>query len=145
MPELALFALETIVGGNPKDTKTMHELARLYMENEQPAKAGDVYGRILEINPNDLSAVKGSKDAAAAASMQEGGWDREEATYRDLIKDKDQAVALEQQGRVYRSEDINRLTFWEISLKNTPRIRKMWTPPAASLNSTKKRTILKTR
>ena len=49
MPELALFALETIVAGNPKDIKTMHELAKLYMENDQPAKAGTVYGKILEI------------------------------------------------------------------------------------------------
>jgi tetratricopeptide (TPR) repeat protein len=119
MPEVALFALETIVGGHPKDTRTMHELAKLYMENEQPAKAGDVYGKILEINPNDLSAVKGGKDAAAAASMQRGGWDREEATYRDLIKDKDQAVALEQQGRVYRSEDVIDRLLGDLSEKYT--------------------------
>ena len=119
MPEVALFALETIVGGNPKDTRTMHELAKLYMENEQPAKAGDVFGKILEINPNDLSAVKGGKDAAAAASMQKGGWDREEATYRDLIKDKDQAVALEQQGRVYRSEDTIDHLLGDLSEKYT--------------------------
>ena len=119
MPEVALFALETIVGGNPKDTRTMHELAKLYMENEQPAKAGDVFGKILEINPNDLSAVKGGKDAAAAASMQKGGWDREEATYRDLIKDKDQAVALEQQGRVYRSEDVIDHLLGDLSEKYT--------------------------
>jgi tetratricopeptide (TPR) repeat protein len=119
MPEVALFALETIIGGHPRDTKTMHELAKLYMENERPAKAGDVYGRILEINPNDLSAVKGGKDAAAAASMQEGGWDREEATYRDLIKDKDQAVALEQQGRVYRSEDTIDHLLGDLSEKYT--------------------------
>ena len=119
MPEVALFALETIVGGHPKDTKAMHELAKLYMENERPAKAGDVYGRILEINPNDLSAVKGGKDAAAAASMQEGGWNREEATYRDLIKDKDQAVALEQQGRVYRSEDTIDHLLGDLSEKYT--------------------------
>ena len=49
MPETAIFALETIVAGNPKDTKTMHELAKLYMENERPSKAGDVYGRIWKL------------------------------------------------------------------------------------------------
>ena len=106
MPELALFALETIVEGNPKDTKTMHELAKLYMANELPAKAVDVYGKILAIAPNDLTAVKGGKDAAAGASMQKGGWEKEETTYRDLIANKEQAVALEQQGRVYRSDDM---------------------------------------
>ncbi len=117
MPELAIFALETIVTGNPKDTKTMHELAKLYMENEQPSKAGDAYGRILEINPNDLAAVKGGKDAAAAASMQRGGWEREGATYRDLIKDKEQAIALEQQARVYRGEEMIDFLLAELSEK----------------------------
>jgi tetratricopeptide (TPR) repeat protein len=106
LPDVAIFALETVVEGNPKDTKTLHELAKLYMENELPSKAVDVYGRILDVAPNDLSAVKGGKDAAAAASMQRGGWEREETTYRDLIRDKDQAVSLEQQSRVHRSEDM---------------------------------------
>ena len=119
MPELAVFALETIVAGHPKDARTMHELARLYMENELPSKAGDIYGKILEINPNDLAAVKGGKDAAAAASMQRGGWEREEATYRDLIKDKDQAVALEQQARVYRGEEMIDFLLGELSEKYT--------------------------
>ncbi|MCX7869177.1 MAG: tetratricopeptide repeat protein, partial [Terrimicrobiaceae bacterium] len=31
LPDVAEFALETIIEGNPKDTKTMHELAKLYM------------------------------------------------------------------------------------------------------------------
>jgi tetratricopeptide (TPR) repeat protein len=119
MPELAIFALETIVVGNPKDTKTMHELAKLYMENAQPSKAGDVYGRILEINPNDLAAIKGGKDAAAAASMQRGGWEREETTYRDLIKDKEQAIALEQQGRVYRGDEMIDFLLGQLSEKYT--------------------------
>lgn len=106
MPELAQFALETVVEGNPKDTKTMHELAKLYMENGLPMKAVDIYGKILIIAPNDLSAVKGGKDAAAAASMQKGGWEKEDATYRDIMKDKEEAIALEQQSRVVRSEDM---------------------------------------
>jgi tetratricopeptide (TPR) repeat protein len=38
--------------------------------------------------------------------MQAGGWEREDATYRDLIKDKEQAVSLEQQSRVVRSDDM---------------------------------------
>jgi len=106
LPEVAVFALETIVEGNQKDTKTMHELAKLYISTGTPAKAVDVYSKILMVTPNDLTAVKGGKDAAAAASMQKGGWEKEETTYRDLIRDKDQAVALEQQGRVYRSDEM---------------------------------------
>ncbi len=106
MPEVAAFALETIIEGNPKDTKTMHELARHFMQNGLPEKAVDWYGKIVEITPTDLAAVKGGKDAAAASSMQRGGWEKEETTYRDLIRDKEQAVSLEQQSRVVRSDEM---------------------------------------
>lgn len=105
LPEVAAFALETIIEGNPKDTKTMHELARHFMQHGLPEKAVEWYGKITDIAPNDLAAIKGGKDASAASSMQRGGWEREETTYRDLIRDKEQAVSLEQQGRVVRSEE----------------------------------------
>lgn len=106
IPEVAAFALETILQGQPTDTKILHELARHHMEQGNPNKAVEVYNRITEIVPNDLAAIKGGKDAAAAASMQKGGWEREDTTYRDLIKDKDQAVSLEQQSRVVRSGEM---------------------------------------
>ena len=106
MPETAAFALETILEGSPKDLKTMHELAKLHMENAEPGKAVEIFRRILRESPNDLAAVKGEKDAEAAVSMKRSGWEKEETTYRDLIKDKDQAVALEQQSRVVRSDEM---------------------------------------
>lgn len=106
LPEVAAFALETILDASPKDIKIMHQLARHCMQHGDAAKASDIYLKIIGIAPNDLAAVKGAKDAAAASSMQSGGWDKEETTYRDLIKDKGEAVALEQQSRVVRSEEM---------------------------------------
>jgi tetratricopeptide (TPR) repeat protein len=117
IPEVAAFALETIVEGNPKDTKTLHELARHHMQQGNPHKAVVIYNRINEIVPNDLAALKGGKDASAAASMQKGGWEREETTYRDLIKDKDQAVSLEQQSRVVRSDEMIDLLLADLHAK----------------------------
>jgi tetratricopeptide (TPR) repeat protein len=98
--------LETIVEASPKDTKALHELGQHYLKNSAPEKAVTIFQRLLDISPNDLAAIKGSKDAAASSSMKSGGWDKAESTYRDLIKDKDQAVALEQQSRVVRSEEM---------------------------------------
>ncbi len=106
LPEIAMFALQTIVEGAPKDTKTLHELARLYMANHMPNEAVEAYGKILDITPNDLAAIKGGKDASAAASMQRGGWEKEDTTYRDLIKDKEQAISLEQANRSVRSDEM---------------------------------------
>lgn len=73
-PEVAAFALETLVEGNPKDTKVLHELATHYYENGQPERAVDVYTRIAELHPADLVAIKKGKDAAARASMTSGRW-----------------------------------------------------------------------
>jgi tetratricopeptide (TPR) repeat protein len=106
IPEVATFALETMAEGNPRETKILHELARHHMQQGNPHKAVEIYTKITEITPNDLAAIKGGKDASAAASMQKGGWEREGATYRDLLKDEDQAVTLEQQSRVVRSDDM---------------------------------------
>lgn len=106
LPEVATFALETIVEGSPRDAKMLHELARHYTESGDADRAVEVYNRIVDINPADLVAIKGGKDASARASMQKGGWERQDATYRDLIKDKEAAVSMEQQSRVIRSDEM---------------------------------------
>jgi tetratricopeptide (TPR) repeat protein len=98
-PEIAIFAMETLLEEDPRDVKVLHELGRLYHQFDQSDKAVEVYNRISEIDPIDLEAVKLGKDASARASMKGGGWTEAES-YRDLIKDKEAAVSLEQQSRL---------------------------------------------
>jgi tetratricopeptide (TPR) repeat protein len=62
--------------------------------------------------------------------MAEGGYDNiasGNASYRDLLKDKDEAVSLEQENRVERSEDIARrlLSEYEARLVNEPKNLKL--------------------
>jgi tetratricopeptide (TPR) repeat protein len=101
-PEIAIFAMETLLENDPRDVKVLHELGRLYHQYDQSDKAVEIYNRITEINPVDLEAVKLGKDAAARASMKQGGWNEAES-YRDLLKDKEAAVSLEQQSRIQLS------------------------------------------
>jgi tetratricopeptide (TPR) repeat protein len=101
-PEIAIFAIETLLENQPRDVKVLHELGRLFHRYDQSGKAVEIYNRITEINPNDLQAVKLGKDAAARDSMKQGGW-HEAESYRDLIKNKDVAVSLEQQSRMQLS------------------------------------------
>jgi tetratricopeptide (TPR) repeat protein len=117
MPETATYALETIVQGAPRDTKMLHELAKHYVAQDAADKAVEIYTKISEITPSDLLALKAGKDAAAHASMKKGGWEKEDATYRDLIKNKDEAVSLEQQGRVVRSVEMIEQQLAELSEK----------------------------
>jgi tetratricopeptide (TPR) repeat protein len=103
-PEIAIFAMETLLEDDPRDVKVLHELGRLYRQYDQSDNAVEVYNRISEIDPIDLNAVKLGKDASARASMKKGGW-REAESYRDLIKDKEAAVSLEQQSRMQLTDE----------------------------------------
>jgi tetratricopeptide (TPR) repeat protein len=103
-PEIAIFAMETLLEDDPRDVKVLHELGRLYRQYDQSDNAVEVYNRISEIDPIDLIAVKLGKDASARASMKKGGWTEAES-YRDLIKDKEAAVSLEQQSRMQLTDE----------------------------------------
>ena len=111
MEELAIFAFETLLEANSKDKDQLAKFAAFCMERDasgqprNPAKAVELYDRLLTLSPNDLAAMKGSKDASAAASVKKGGWEKADS-YRDLIRDKDQAVSLEQAGRVVKSDEM---------------------------------------
>jgi tetratricopeptide (TPR) repeat protein len=103
--ETAVFALQTFLEENPRDTKVMHELARLYHDLGDSEREVEVYNRISAIDPTDAAAVRLGKDASARDSMKSGGWGSAES-YRDLIKDKEAAVSLEQQSRMQLSDEL---------------------------------------
>lgn len=98
-PEIGVFALRTVLEDKPSDTKILHELGRLYHDLGQNEHEVEVYHKLSEIDPTDPETARLGKDAAARASMKTGGWTQAES-YRDLIKDKDVAVSLEQQSRM---------------------------------------------
>ncbi|MBK8092550.1 MAG: hypothetical protein IPK32_11370 [Verrucomicrobiaceae bacterium] len=93
-PELAAFALETLRRGHPENTKNMHKLADHYMAHEEPQKASEVYRSILKVDPRDMTAAKGEKDAAAKTSIKTQGWGAE-GDFRKAMKDSGEAAKLE--------------------------------------------------
>src|SRR5438270_426057 len=97
--ETGVFAVETQLEKNPRDTKLLHEAGKLYHQLGDNERAVEIYSRINAIDPGDAAAARLGKDAAARASMKSGGWASAES-YRDLIKDKEMAISLEQQSRM---------------------------------------------
>ena len=98
-PEVGVFALRTLLEEDPRDVKVLQQLARLYHDMGQSEREVEVYNRLSEIDPLNAEALRLGKDASARASMTTGGWTQAES-YRDLIKDKEVAVSLEQQSRM---------------------------------------------
>ncbi|WP_395740515.1 hypothetical protein [Prosthecobacter sp.] len=92
-PELASFALETIRGGHPENTKNMHKLAQHYMEQKQPDLAANTYSAIVKINPRDMEAKQGEKNAAAQSSIQKGGWNS--GNFNETKKNSAEAQEIE--------------------------------------------------
>ena len=98
-PEIGVFALRTLLEENPRDVKVLHGLGRLYRQLGDHDQEVEIYNQITAINPLDAEALRLGKDASAHSSMKRGGWTQAES-YRDLIKDKEVAVSLEQQSRM---------------------------------------------
>ena len=98
-PEIAVFALRTLLEEHSRDVKLMHELGQVYHAMGDSEQEVEVYNRITEIDPVDANALRLGKDASARASMRSGGWAQAES-YRELIKDKEVAISLEQQSRI---------------------------------------------
>ena len=97
--EIGVFALRTLLEENPRDAKVLHELGRLYHDLGDHENEVEIYNQLSAINPLDAQSLRLGKDASARASMKKGGWTQAES-YRDLIKDKDEAISLEQQSRI---------------------------------------------
>jgi tetratricopeptide (TPR) repeat protein len=98
-PEIGVFALRTLLEENPRDVKVLLELGRLHHELGEHEQEVVIYNQITAINPLDAEALRLGKNASARASMRSGGWTQAES-YRDLIKDKEVAISLEQQSRM---------------------------------------------
>lgn len=94
MPDLAAFALETVREGYPDNTKNSHRLAEHYMRHDLPEKASSVYQHIQKVDPRDMDAKKGEKDAAARTSILRQGWNQE-GDFRKVMKSSDEANKLE--------------------------------------------------
>ena len=98
-PEIAVFTLRTLLEERPRDVKVLHELGRLYHELGDHENEVELYNQLTAIDPRDAQALRLGKDASARSSMKRGGWTQAE-NYRDLIRDKEEAISLEQQSRI---------------------------------------------
>jgi tetratricopeptide (TPR) repeat protein len=103
--DTAVHAMESVAEASPKKVPVLHKLAEVYSAAHRYDKARDTYDRILEISPIDARAKQGIRDAEAARSMKEGNWDTAQ-TFRDALKNKDEAATLEQGSRVVKGTEM---------------------------------------
>src|SRR5205823_3376928 len=76
----------------------------------QVAKAESIYTELMRLYPNKGEISQALKDLSARNTMDEGGYEAladGKGSYRDILKDKDQAVALEQENRQVKTDDVS--------------------------------------
>lgn len=97
MPMTAGFALETIVKGNPENTKYMHQLGDFYFEHHLYDQAAQIFGQILQREPTDLLASQKEKNSAARSSMAKQNYGGDD--FRKNLRNAGEAAKLEQENR----------------------------------------------
>jgi tetratricopeptide (TPR) repeat protein len=109
LPKTAILSLEIVVRNSPKDEDAKKSLARAYSAAGQGEKAERIFAELMRLHPNDLRLLEELKDISARKTLAEGGYEAlsdGKGSYRDILKNKDQAVALEQENRQVKSDDV---------------------------------------
>ncbi len=117
LTDIAVNTLEVAARFHPKNKAVLLELAELYKKAEEPKKAMQILQKVMAIAPGDLQVQNELKHATALAAMQEARW-QEAGSYRDVIKDKEQAQTLEQKQRVAARDDDTRQSLIAATLKD---------------------------
>ncbi len=91
----AISSYQKAIDKDPKDTRSLYNLARLYHDTQQVSKARDLYLTLLEHRPNDLEIL-----FLLAVSEQElGSRDLAIKYYSELLSMSDSAPAVHQELR----------------------------------------------
>ncbi len=99
-------ALELCLYQTPKDAMLIKQVAAHYQRANDSVKVLRYMQRLANLKPSDLEVQNALKQATAAAAMQQGKWETA-GSYRDIMKNKKEAAANEQeQGTAHDDETL---------------------------------------
>jgi tetratricopeptide (TPR) repeat protein len=105
----AVLSLEIAYKNNPRDLDIGQRLGEALTAAGQIARAETIYTELQQANPHNSEISMALKNLAARKTMSDSGYEALESgtgSYRDILKDKDEAVSLEQQNRQVKTEDV---------------------------------------
>jgi tetratricopeptide (TPR) repeat protein len=109
LPRTAALSLKIALKNAPRDREITMLLGDALATAGQIDEAESVLGDFLRAKPLDAEVGQRLKNLSARRTMNEGGYEKVatgEASYRDLLKDKEEATSLEQEKREVKSEDV---------------------------------------
>ena len=109
LPRTVAMSYETLAKNSPKDKALAIEFAHAVSAIGEGSRAEKILMDLMREMPGDGDLRTALKDLSARKTMDEGGYGALEGgggSFRDILKDKKEAVSLEQENRVQRSEDV---------------------------------------
>jgi tetratricopeptide (TPR) repeat protein len=99
-----------MVKNSPKDKGLLIEYASVVAETGHNAGACErALNEFMRNSPYDTDLVQAQKNLSAQKTMNEGGYGQIEggkASYRDILRNKEESVSMEQENRVQKSDDV---------------------------------------
>jgi len=109
LPKTAILSLEVAFKANPSDRKLAEKLSDTCSSAGQRPRAEKILRDLLATDPNDPGLNEKLKNLLANRTLTEGGYEAladGSGSYRDILRDKDQAVLLEQEQRTVKDVDV---------------------------------------
>ena len=109
LPKTAVLSLEVMAHHSPKDKSLIIEFAHAVAKAGIPAVVAEKYlDELIRTSGFDPDLAQAQKNLSAHKTMDEGGYSKlegGEGSYRDILRNKEEATTLEQEKRVQKSED----------------------------------------
>ncbi len=108
LPRTGVLSLEMLFINSPKDRDVAIRFANLLADTGDVGKAERILSDLHDSFPADQELSQALKNISARKTMEKGGYDAladGQGSYRDILKDKNEAVTLEQENKVVKSED----------------------------------------
>ncbi len=126
LPQTAVLSLESLVHHSPKDKDLVVEFANTVAGSGVSATVAEKFlDELIRTTPYDPDLIQAQKNLSAHKTMDEGGYGAlagGEGSFRDVLRNKEEAVSLEQEKRVQKSEDTAERLIgeYETRLPNEP-------------------------
>ncbi len=109
-PKTAVMSLEVLVHASPKDKALVIEFANMVAATNGKAETAEHYlDELIRTSAFDPDLAQAQKNLSACKVLDEGGYNAladGSGSYRDILKNKEEAVSLEQEKKVQKTEDV---------------------------------------
>ena len=109
LPRTAVMSLEILARNSPKDREVAIKFANALAESGEAGRAEKILVDLYRSFPSDNELAQALKNLSARKTLNEGGYEGladGKGSYRDILKNKEEAVMLEQENRQVKTEDV---------------------------------------